>query len=150
MKINNLLLSIIFLCIGTTLSATTTRGKNISKMHEIKWDYIVRNANLTEEEQRQVKPLFLEHENQIWQQHKTIRQLFGKGKNNITDEKTYQDINEKLVLLQVEMGHLAKIYHKHLVQILSSKKLFEYYRSEQMFQRYLLKKRHQDGRRRKK
>lgn len=140
-----ILLTTLFFSLTISLNANTTREKRITQMHEKKWHFLVKNANLSTHEQKKVKPLFLQHEKALWEYHKAIRRLFRKGQKKELDDKAYRSINDKRVALQVAIGTLSTTYHEQLQQQLSPSKLFRYYRAEQLYQRHLLQKRGRKG-----
>lgn len=135
---------VIFFCllsIVTVLRAEEARKDySIKDMHEKKWSYLVKKAQLTPQEAAIVKPIFMEYEQSLWQLHSQARDTFKKnymkGEN---PQINYEELNELYINVQLKQAELLKKYHHQLRKVLSAKTLFNYYQAEQSFKRQLLR-----------
>ncbi len=124
--------------------AQNRRGRfDVKELHEKKWQFIVSEVTLSQAESNAVKPVFMDYQNSIWELHKQTRELFRESKNGNLTEKEYNDLNSKMINLEIKRSQYLREYHLKLRKLLKPETLFNYYKAEKSFERQLLHKRSQ-------
>ena len=103
------------------------------EMHEKKWEYISATAQLTEAEQLAVKPIFLQHEQSMWELHKKYHHRRPKG-----ETPDYEELNERYINREMEQANLLLSYHEALKKVLTPERLYKYYKAERSHKRHLI------------
>lgn len=117
------------------------RGRfNVDKMHENKWEFIMKEAKLSPAEVSKIKPIYLEYEKKNWELHKQSRQLFIEVHSKELSDKEYYDLNNKMVNIEIKRAQYMRENHMKLRKLLNSKTLYEYYKAQKNFERQLLRR----------
>lgn len=129
-----LLLSVFFLIGNITLHAQERKMPTPEEMHEKKWEFLNKTAELSADEASKVKPVFMDYEQKMWQLHGQERNLWRK-KNETPD---YKQLNDQYIDREIKQADYLKVYHDKLQQILTPERLFNYYRAERSYKRKLV------------
>lgn len=153
MKKNRILLAAFFILFAYTFShAQNQYGRmRIDDLHEKKWEFFVQQINLSPAESNAIKPFFLEYEKNIWQLHKQTRDIFQKSKSANLTENDYNEINEKMINIELQRMQLLRDYHLKLKEQIKPFTLFQYYLTEKKYEQHLLQTRqpmHNKGKKR--
>jgi hypothetical protein len=128
----------------TSADAQNSRGRfDVKEFHEKKWQFIVSETKLSPAETTAVKPVFMNYENNVWELHKQTRELFLESKNGNLTEKQYNDLNSRMINLEIKRSQYLREYHLKLRKLLKPQTLFHYYKAEKSFERQLLQRRGQ-------
>jgi len=114
------------------------KNSKVEEIHQKKWQYLVEQAELSPSEIELVKPVFLEYENAIWNQHEKNREFFKSSLLNKSVKPNYAEMNDRYAEVEYIQGQLFKNYHLKLRKLLTAETLFKYYKAEREFKRKLL------------
>lgn len=141
MKALKLLLFGIF-CLASSIvysQQPTNLADKVNQMHERKWQFLVEKSKLTSKEMEIVKPVFLEYEKMVWDQHVKDRTFFKENIKSEGDKKPdYEALNNHYAQMDLIQGKMFKAYHAKLCKLLSPETLFRFYHAEREFKRKLL------------
>lgn len=136
-----ILLNLFLLMFLAGFSQNNQNPPDINVMHQKKWEFMMRNMQLSQEEIQKVKPIFMEHEKTMWELHRKSRNEFMRGQDKKLSEKEYQKLNDRLMNLQIDECNQMRAYYLELKNVLPAEKLYNYFESERMFKRQLLHRR---------
>lgn len=132
------------LCMATVVMAQPANNQHkhpsVEEMQAAKWTYLVEKAQLTDKEQKAVKPIFIAYEQDFWAIHKKLRDQQRKRKLEEFTEEDYRNANEQTVATEMGKAKLLEQYHESLQKVLSPKRLFYYYSAEKDYKRSLFPK----------
>lgn len=135
----SILLFLVLLAETSLFSQSDFKRPRAEEFHEKKWQYLVEKARLTQAEADLVKPVFLDYEKTMWEQHEKNRRFFKsvmeKRKN---DKPNFAELNDRYAEEELIQAQYFKNYHLRLKVLLSPETLFRYYRAEREFKRELL------------
>lgn len=135
-------LLLVLLAFASTEAQQNRRGRfDVKEWHEKKWQFIVEEVNLSPAEATVVKPVFMHYEGSIWGLHRQTRELFRESKKGNLTEKQYDDLNSKMINLEMKRSQYLREYHLKLRKLLKPQTLFNYYKAEKSFERQLLQRR---------
>ncbi len=134
MKSSRLIILILLSCAILPISAQNRKGPRPEDMHEKKWEYIAQTAQLTQDEIKAIKPIFMEYEENIWKLHDQ-KHMQRRKKDEPID---YKQLNDSYIETEVKQAEYLQAYHKKMQNILSPERLFNYYRAEHSFKRKLV------------
>ncbi|NDV46178.1 hypothetical protein D0T49_03865 [Paludibacter sp. 221] len=118
----------------TVLQAEEKRQPSPEDMHTKKWEFLVKTANLNQQQAEQVKPVFMKYEEGLWDLHKKNHPK-REPKNT---PPNYEELNDKYVERELKQAELLRDYHAELKEILTPETLHNYYKAERMFKRELI------------
>lgn len=112
----------------------------VEKMHERKWQMMMSQVKLTDQEMAAVKPIFMEYEQAMWKIHQDRGENFkNMKKHKLKKDIDYNYLNNKYVNSEIKQAQLLREYHLRLKKVLDPETLFHYYQAERMFKRQLLR-----------
>ncbi len=125
---------------STVLNAQETwKTTKVEDMHEKKWQYLVEQAQLSPSEIKLVKPIFLEYEKRVWNQHEKNREFFKSfSKIDKNSKPNYAEMNDQYAEIEYVQGQAFRNYHLKLRKLLKPETLFYYYKAERDYKRKLL------------
>ena len=134
-------LCIVLFFMSTIINAQeTTNSPKVEEMHTRKWNFLVEQAQLTQNELDAVQTIFMEYEKSVWSLHQQNREFFKKSIKELRNDKpNYTEMNDRYVEFEVKQSQLFKNYHMQLRKVLQPETLFKYYKAEREFKRKLLK-----------
>lgn len=137
-----------FILLGTLLLTTLmlpaqrfSGHPSVEELHQHKWDFMMKEVQLSPAEVIRVKPVFLEYEKSMWGIHKEVREMYHKTRDRKPTKAEYKEINDKSVNLQIREVQYLRSYHLKLSKLLDPETLFNYYNAERKFKRLLLSQR---------
>lgn len=136
-----ILLNLFLLMFFVAFAQTNIYMPDINRMHQKKWEFMIRNMQLSQEEIQKVRPIFMEHEKAIWEIHRKSRSEFMRGQEKKLSEKEYRKLTDRLMNLQIDECNDMRAYYLDLKKVLPPEKLYNYFESERMFKRQLLHRR---------
>lgn len=112
----------------------------IKEIQEQKWQHIVQQAGLTEQEASTAQPIFMEYEQAVWRLMEKNRPFFmGHGKENLREKPDYGKLNEIFVNTELQKAQLLKTYYQKLRKVVSDEKIFKMGGAERSFRKELVK-----------
>jgi ribosomal protein L24 len=117
------------------------KGKwaKVEEMHAHKWQYLVEQSNMTQNEIQKIQPVFMEYETAIWKLHARNREFFRSARNKDKDEKpNFVELNDRYADFELIKAQEFKAYHIKLRKLLSPETLYKYYKAEREYKRKLL------------
>ena len=146
MKRNKIILVSLFMAVFSLCNMTFAQSNDIEKQQkwmsefrEYKQDFLIKQTQLTEDQQKAFFPLYHEMEDAIFTANKEARDIEKKfaTKENAT-ESEYQNAVGSIVDTKMTEAEIESKYFKKFSEILSSKQLFMLKKAESEFSRYLL------------
>lgn len=137
----NIKLNITILLLVSFISLQSqNRRPLVDKMHEHKWNVMMSQVKLTNDEMALVKPIFLEYEQAIWKIHQErIDKYINFKKRRFSGSIDYNSLNNRYINSEIKQAQLLREYHIKLKKILDPETLFNYYLAERSFKRKLLR-----------
>lgn len=132
-----ILLIVLFGLSIASLAQNRRERMDVDEFHERKWQFLIKEAELSPAEINTVKPIFLEYEKATWQLHQESREAFMKMREQKTD-MNYSVMNDKYVNQEIRQAQLFRNYHLKLRKLLKPETLFKYYMAEKIYKRRLL------------
>lgn len=133
-KLYSLLLFItIFLFNNVYAINIENKCPSLEEMWLKKLEFIIQKAELSSQETEAVKPIFLKYENKMWQLHKKCRL-----DKSLKTALNYEELNDNYIQQEIKRAEYLKEYHSELKKVLTPEKLFNYYRAEKEYKRYLI------------
>jgi len=111
----------------------------VEDMRNLKWQFLVSKAQLSQKEADAVQPIFMEYEKALWDFQNKKGEFFKSLMKNMNDHTiNYTEVNDKFADMKVAEAMMFKNYHLKLKKVLSPEKLFKYYGAENEYKRKLL------------
>lgn len=133
-------ITVLLLISFVALPAQNRRGRpSVEKMHEHKWQIIISQVKLTNEEAAAVKPIFMEYEQAVWKIHKERINTVKNFRKNKSAKLDYNALNDRYINSEIKQAQLLREYHLKLKKVLNPETLFNYYQAERNFKRKLLR-----------
>jgi len=111
----------------------------VEDMRNLKWQFMVSKAQLSQKEADAVQPIFMEYEKALWDFQNKKGEFFKSLMKNMNDHTiNYTEVNDKFADMKVAEAMMFKNYHLKLKKVLSPEKLFKYYGAENEYKRKLL------------
>lgn len=130
------------LIISFAISAQDFRNRpNLKDLHNRKWEFLVENASLTEEQAAIIQPLFMEYEVSIWKLMEQNKDAFRKSRNSARnhENRNFEELNERFVNTELQKAQLQKNYYLKLKKHLPARTIFDYFNAERSFRKELVK-----------
>ncbi len=105
-------------------------------------EFIVRRAELTNEEADRFFPLYFELQDKKGAHNKEAMEKMKKGKNPATSEEEYRQIVEEVIQARIANDELDLEYVRKYSEFLTAKKIYTIQKAEMRFHRELLKGTH--------
>lgn len=142
------LFTLFLLFVGVNIQAQQNRrGRiNIEEMHQKKWEFMIKELNLSPVEVDAVKPVFLEFERKNWELHREMREFFMKSRSEKRSDKDFEQLNNRMINVEIKKTRYLREYHLKLSGMLNAETLFNYYRAQKAYERQLLQRGHQTNR----
>lgn len=135
-------LILVMLTVCFALSAQDFRNRpNLRDLHNRKWEFLVENANLTDEQAAKIEPLFMDYEASIWNLMEQNKDAFRKNKDSRRDRenRNFEELNERFVNTELQKAQLQKNYYLKLKKYLPARTIFEYFNAERSFRKELVR-----------
>jgi len=135
-------LLLILLMVSFAMTAQDFRNRpNLKDLHNRKWEFLVENANLSEEQAAKVEPLFMDYETSIWSLMEQNKDAFRKSRYKAKDRENinYEELNERFVNTELQKAQLQKNYYLKLKKYLPARTIFDYFNAERSFRKELIK-----------
>lgn len=146
MKRNKIILVSLFMTVFALCNSSLAQSNDIEKQQkwmsefrEYKEEFLIKEMQLTADQQKAFFPLYHEMEDAIFTANKEARDIETKfaSKENATDSE-YQNAVGSIVDTKMTEAEIESKYFKKFSEILSSKQLFMLKKAESEFSRYLL------------
>jgi hypothetical protein len=113
----------------------------VAEMHNQKWEFIVKKANISDQQAEKIKPAFLEYEAGVWKLMETQRSDYHKFRDNFSSKvgADYEKLNEQYVIVEVQKARLLENYYFRLKKQLPAEIIFNYFSAERSFRKELIK-----------
>lgn len=133
-------LSVIILCTGFSSSAqqnnASQRGKNwISEVRNYKMSFLVKETEMTDDQQKKFTPLYNEMEALIYKTNRDARMIerkLSQVQGEITDAQ-YEEAAKALSQVKEKLANIENKYFAEFSKILSKKQIFLLKRAENRF-----------------
>jgi len=114
---------------------------NLKDLHARKWEYLVTNANLTDDQAAKIEPLFMEYEKSIWNLMEQNKDAFRKNREEKINQGSlnYEELNDRFVNSELQKAQLQKNFYLKLKKYLPAQSIFEYFNAERSFRKELIK-----------
>lgn len=135
-------LILVMLTVCFALNAQDFRNRpNLRDLHNRKWEFLVENANLTDEQAAKIEPLFMDYEASIWKLMEQNKDAFRKNKDSRRDRenRNFEELNERFVNTELQKAQLQKNYYLKLKKYLPARTIFEYFNAERSFRKELVR-----------
>ena len=128
----NIKLNITILLLVSFISLQSqNRRPLVDKMHEHKWNVMMSQVKLTNDEMALVKPIFLEYEQAIWKIHQErIDKYINFKKRRFSGSIDYNSLNNRYINSEIKQAQLLREYHIKLKKILDL--FYEYYNERRL------------------
>ncbi|MEG1586510.1 MAG: hypothetical protein RR346_06510 [Bacteroidales bacterium] len=125
-------------------------GKNrMAEFFEQKKEYLIRQVEMTKQEQSQFFPLYEQLQKEKFKLHREMRDKMKKIQAQGTDvtDQMYLDVAQSMSDFRLKEAQLDSDYYKKFTRILSPRKLYKFQVAETRFGRDMLKRghKHDDG-----
>jgi len=134
------LLTLLTVVAGVIYAQGPRELPRIKEIQEQKWQHIVQQAGLTEQEAAKAQPIFMEYEQAVWNLMEKNRPFFMGHHNIQTNEKPdFGKLNENFVNTEIQKAQLLKNYYQKLKKVVSDEKIFLMGTAERSFRKELVK-----------
>jgi hypothetical protein len=132
---------LLFTILSLSLQAQGPRElPRVKEMQEQKWQHIVQEAGLTEQEAAKAQPVFMEYEQAVWNLMEKNRSFFmGHKRDKASEKPDFSKLNENFVNTEIQKAQLLKTYYHKLKKAVSDEKIFKMGAAERSFRKELVK-----------
>lgn len=134
------LLTLLTVIAGVIYAQGPRELPRIKEIQEQKWQHIVQQAGLTEQEAAKAQPIFMEYEQAVWNLMERNRPFFmGHNIGNSNEKPDFGKLNENFVNTEIQKAQLLKTYYQKLKKVVSDEKIFLMGTAERSFRKELVK-----------
>lgn len=134
---------VILLTVLFGLEAQNNRPQRMSREEilNMKWEFIVEKAELSQADAKAVRPFFNEYENEIWDIMDKNRELFrsnrrGGGNNPIN----FEAINEAYINFDIAKAAAQKRYYEKIKRVVSAEVIHKIFNAERVYRQDLIQR----------
>ncbi len=106
-----------------------------------KWEFLYTRAALSATDAAKVQPLFMDHEEQIWQLYAGNREIFRMQRKSRSQQKIdFEAMNDAMIETELTKAHLQKEYYLKLKRVLDAETINKLFHAEKAYQREMIQR----------